>query len=151
MRVLLAVAGLLAATAVSGQVYRWTDSAGKVHYGDKPPVEAKTRELRIPSYDGPVEVRDWGDVLRGKTMPGSGPGLTMYATSWCGYCKQARAYFAQKNIRYTEVDVEKSPEGKQRFKELGGKGVPLIVMGSKTMRGFSVESFEAMAGKQHSR
>ena len=148
MRALLAVAGLLAAMAASGQVYRWTDSTGKVHYGDRPPDEAKARELRIQSYDGPVEVRDWGGVLRGKTVPGSGPGLTMYSTSWCGYCKRARAYFGQKNIRYTEVDVEKSPEGKQRFKELGGKGVPLIVMGSKVMRGFSVERFEAMASKR---
>ena len=148
MRALLAVAGLLAAVTASGQVYRWTDSTGKVHYGDKPPDEATARELRIQSYDGPVEVRDWSGVLRGKTMPGTGSGLTMYATSWCGYCKQARAYFARKNIRYTEVDVEKSPEGNQRFKQLGGKGVPLIVMGNKTMRGFSVESFESMAGKR---
>jgi glutaredoxin len=148
MRALLAAAGLLAAMAASGQVYRWTDSTGKVHYGDRPPDEAKARELRIQSYDGPVEVQDWSGVLRGKTMPGSGPGLTMYSTSWCGYCKRARAYFGQKNIRYTEVDVEKSPEGNKRFKELGGKGVPLIVMGSKVMRGFSVERFEAMASKQ---
>ena len=118
MRTLLAVAGLLAAMAASGQVYRWTDSTGKVHYGDRPPDEAKARELRIQSYDGPVEVQDWSGVLRGKTVAGSGPGLTICATSWCGYCKRARAYFAQKNIRYTEVDVEKSPEGKQRFKEL---------------------------------
>ena len=44
--------------------------------------------------------------------------------------------------------MEKSPEGNKRFKELGGKGVPLIVMGSKVMRGFSVERFEAMASKQ---
>ena len=148
MRTLLAAAVLLAAMSASAQVYRWTDSNGKVHYGDRPPEEAKARELRIQSYDGPVEVQDWSGVLRGKTMTGSGPGLTMYSTSWCGYCKRARTYFAQKNIRYSEVDVEKSPEGNKRFKELGGKGVPLIVMGSKVMRGFSVERFEAMASKQ---
>lgn len=55
MRALLAVAGLLAAMAASGQVCRWTDSTGKVHYGDRPPDDAKARELRIQSYDGPAD------------------------------------------------------------------------------------------------
>ena len=116
-------------------------------YGDKPPADAKSEELRIPSYDGPVEVRDWSGTLRSKAAPAQAPaagaGVTMYATSWCGHCRRAREYFAAKGIGYTEVDVEKSPEGRKRFRELGGRGVPLIVVGSKVMRGFSPERFEA--------
>ena len=141
---------LAAALPAVGQVYKWTDSRGRTQYGDKPPDDVKTQELRIQSYEGAVEVRDWGEVLRGKNVPGTapGPGVTMYATSWCGYCKKAREYFASKGIRYTEVDVEKSPEGERRFKELGGKGVPLIVAGNKVMRGFSAERFETMMAKK---
>jgi thiol-disulfide isomerase/thioredoxin len=123
-RVKIPVAGLLAAMAASGQVYRWTDSTGKVHYGDRPPEEAKARELRIQSYDGPVEVQDWSGVLRGKTMPGSGPGLTMYATSWCGYCKRARAYFAQKNIRTPRLMWRSPPRASSASRSWAARACP---------------------------
>ncbi|HYC37366.1 MAG TPA: glutaredoxin domain-containing protein [Usitatibacter sp.] len=139
---------LVAALPAVAQVYKWTDSKGRTQYGDKPPDDVKTQELRIPSYDGPVEVRDWAGVLHGKTTAGAGAGVTMYSTSWCGYCKRARDYFTAKGIRFTEIDVEKSTEGNRRFKELGGKGVPLILAGGKVMRGFSVERFEAMQRKR---
>lgn len=29
------------------EVYQWTDAEGRVHFGDRPPQEAKARELRI--------------------------------------------------------------------------------------------------------
>ena len=87
----LVLAALLAAALpAAGQVYKWTDSKGRTQYGDKPPDDVKSQELRIQSYEGAVEVRDWGEVLRGKNVAGSGPGVTMYATTWCGYCKKAR-------------------------------------------------------------
>lgn len=137
---------LMLALPAAAQVYKWTDSSGKTHYGDRPPEDAKKQELKIQSYDGPVDVRDWAEVIRGKNVAGAapGPGVTMYATDWCGHCKRARDYFAAKGIRYTEIDVDKSPEGNRRFKELGGKGVPFIIVGRKVMRGFSPERFEAL-------
>ena len=150
MHVLIVVVSLLLALPAFGQVYKWTDSTGKVHYGDKPPEDAKKQELRIriPSYEGPVEVRDWSAVLRRNAPEGGGTAsITMYSTDWCGHCKNARAYFASKGIRYREIDVEKSESGRKEFKELGGGGVPLIIVGDKVMRGFSAEYFEALAKK----
>lgn len=42
-----AVVLALATTAASGQeIYSWKDSAGRVHYSDMPPAEAKVRTLR---------------------------------------------------------------------------------------------------------
>ena len=150
MHVLVAIVSLLLALPAFGQVYKWTDSTGKVHYGDKPPEDARKEELRIriPSYEGPVEVRDWGAVLRRKAPEGGGAmSVTMYSTDWCGHCKNARAYFASKGISYRDIDVEKSESGRKEFKELGGGGVPLIIVGDKVMRGFSAKSFEALAKK----
>lgn len=147
MRIATAFLALLLALPALGQVYKWTDSTGKVHYGDRPPEDAKKQELRIriPSYDGPVEVRDWGAVLRRKAAPGGGlASITMYSTDWCGHCKNARAYFASKGISYRELDVEKSDSARREYEELGGRGVPLIVVGGKVMRGFSAGAFEAL-------
>jgi glutaredoxin len=73
---------------------------------------------------------------------GSTPEVVMYATSWCPYCAQARAYFARAGIAYVEHDVEKSASAKAEFRRLGGRGVPLIVVGREKMNGFSEQGFE---------
>ena len=83
------------------QVYKWTDPSGKVHYGDRPPAEAKTEKVKIEiqSYDGPAQVTNWADVIRRKIPPGAGSSdITMYSTTWCVHCKRARNYFAAKMV-----------------------------------------------------
>ena len=150
MRALLA-SMLVLATAASADVYKWTDERGKTHYGDRPPEEAKAQrvEIHIPSYDGPVQVQDWRAILLRKPAPAAAgvASVTMYSTSWCPHCKRARAYFAEKGIRFTEIDVEKSESGRRDYEALGGKGVPVIVVGEKMMRGFSPEGFERLLRK----
>jgi len=68
--------------------------------------------------------------------------VVMYATSWCPYCAQARAHFADSGIGYVEHDVEQSVAAKAEFKRLGGYVVPLIVVGREKMHGFSEVGFE---------
>lgn len=148
MRSILAPLLLAAlAFAAHAQVYKWTDADGKVHYGDRAPDGAAKQELRIriPSYDGPVQVRDWASVIRTKAAtPPSPQAITMYSTDWCGHCKNARNYFAAKGIQYTDVNVETSESGRKEYEALGGGGVPLIQVGGKIMRGFSAASFEKL-------
>ncbi|SEA14410.1 DUF4124 domain-containing protein [Microbulbifer marinus] len=55
---LLSVLLLASATALAADLYRWVDEDGKVHFGDRPPMEAKAEniegELRpINSADAP--------------------------------------------------------------------------------------------------
>jgi len=132
-RLILAVLALLVAASSAAQVYRWTDENGRVMYGSQPPTSAKAKvvEDRIQSYSAPATTQ----------------AVVMYATSWCGYCAQARAYFAKNRIRYVEYDVEKDAAAKAEFKRLGGRGVPLIVQGGSVMRGFSEQSFEAFIAR----
>jgi mycoredoxin len=67
--------------------------------------------------------------------------VTLYATSWCGYCKAAREFFAANNIPFKEYDIEKSPEGKKLYTALGGKGaVPLIEIRDSVLRGFNEQA-----------
>ena len=74
------------------------------------------------------------------------PEVKMYATSWCPYCARARAYFAKRGVAYTEVDVEKSAEGRAEFRRLGGRGVPLIVVGDQRMNGYSEARLAQLLG-----
>jgi glutaredoxin len=67
----------------------------------------------------------------------------MYATAWCPYCAKARAYFKRTNTAYVEYDIEKSADAHAEFKRLGGRGVPLILVGSEKLRGFNELAFES--------
>jgi glutaredoxin len=67
----------------------------------------------------------------------------MYATAWCPYCAKARAYFKRTNTAFVEHDIEKSADAHAEFKRLGGRGVPLILVGNEKLRGFSELAFES--------
>ncbi len=77
-------------------------------------------------------IQKWG-AIQAYIHP---PQVVMYATSWCGYCAQTRAFLAANHVQYQEYDVEKSAEGKQRFEALGGGGVPLLFINDKSIRGY---------------
>lgn len=155
MRMSPLIAAAAAAAALfapaQAQVFKWTDADGRTHYGDRPPGEASTQEIRIrpTSFDGPAQLRDWSEVLRRKPEAGAAPppGITMYSTEWCGHCRNAREYFKANGIDYTEIDVEKSEAGRREFAAYRGRGVPLIVSGKRTLRGFSPKAFEALRRK----
>jgi mycoredoxin len=35
--------------------------------------------------------------------------LTMYSTTWCGYCRRLKSQMAREGIEYAEVDIEQNP------------------------------------------
>lgn len=68
--------------------------------------------------------------------------VTMYGTSWCGYCAEARQHFISNNIPFVEYDIEKDMQAKKRYDSFGGRsGIPTIIVGKKSMVGFSEEKF----------
>ena len=36
----------------------------------------------------------------------SQPQITIYTTPWCGYCRRARKLLQEKNLLFTEIDIE---------------------------------------------
>ncbi|WP_349971556.1 glutaredoxin family protein [Pseudomonas caspiana] len=69
--------------------------------------------------------------------------VVMYATEWCGYCKQTRRFLDSKGIPFKEYDIEKSDEGRKAYEALGGRGIPLIDVNGTIIRGFSEETILA--------
>lgn len=119
------------------EIFRWMDENGKVHFSDKPPKthSAESIKLKINTYT--AVSYDTSNVDVGKKV-------IMYSAKWCGVCKKASTYFKQKGIKYTEYDIDRSSIGKSQFKKLGGKGVPIILVGKHRMNGFSVAGFEKL-------
>lgn len=122
------------------EVYKWTDEQGRVHYSDKPPASGKAEQvkIRINSYTGPAL------VSREKSSALGPREVVIYTTAWCGYCKKAKAFMDARGVRYREVDVEASESGRQDFARLGGRGVPIILVGAQRMDGFDQAGLEGM-------
>jgi glutaredoxin-like YruB-family protein len=74
------------------------------------------------------------------------PEVVMYATSWCGYCAKARAFFQRNGIRYVEYDVERDAAANRAHRELGGRGVPTIVVGEKVVWGYNERQLAQLLG-----
>jgi len=124
---------LLAAAAQAQQIYRWVDASGRVQYSaEKPPAGAASSlvQPRVSAIGG--------------NAPASRPAVKMYATDWCPYCKQAREYFARNGIPYVELDIEKSEAAKAEHKSIGGRGIPVILVGNERMNGFSEQRMALM-------
>jgi mycoredoxin len=62
--------------------------------------------------------------------------VTMYTTQSCGYCARARRYFDQQGIPYQDHDIEHSQAARRAYQSLGGRGVPVIVIGDRVIHGF---------------
>ena len=55
--------------------------------------------------------------------------LTMYSTSWCGYCRRLKSQLDREGIRYTEVDIEVQPDAADFVMKVnhGNQTVPTVL------------------------
>lgn len=75
--------------------------------------------------------------------------VVLYSTRTCPYCAKARAYFAERKIAYVERDVQADPGAMAQFKQLGGTGVPQVLIGDRRIPGFVPKALdEALARLQ---
>ncbi|MEA3243529.1 MAG: glutaredoxin family protein [Pseudomonadota bacterium] len=118
---------------MAGAIYQWKDANGGVHIGDQPPDPSRAQQIavRVNTYKGSaVEGQE-------NALNGSEKKVVIYTTSHCGYCKKAKAWFGSRGVAYTEYDVENSTKGQRDYKKLGGRGVPIILVGKQRLNGFS--------------
>jgi glutaredoxin-like YruB-family protein len=139
-------------------MYRWVDENGAVTFKDTPPpASGKGRKVKVyqdsdfdpaPPVQPAPAARDsrraaaaaaQSSVPKKERFSGT---VEIYVTAWCGYCKQAQRYMTSRGIPFVAYDIEKDSAARQRHKELGGRGVPLIIIGPNRMSGFSADTLE---------
>ena len=69
--------------------------------------------------------------------------VVLYATDWCGYCKQTKRFLDQKGIAFKEFEIEKGTEARKAYEALGGRGIPLIDVNGTLIRGFDPDEILA--------
>ena len=146
--IFLLLCAAFAGPICAGQLFKWVDEQGNIHYGDHPPENAHLESItgKISSY-GKVSVEPLPSTPSKTASPDStgnvsAKSVVMYSTSWCGFCKQAKSHFRSNNIPFKEYDIEKSPGAAKKFKQLNGRGVPVILIGDQRMNGFDAATFD---------
>jgi len=67
------------------------------------------------------------------------PKVIMFTTPTCSFCNNAKRYFREKNIRFTEVDVARDPKAAEdMLKRTGQRGVPVILINNRPVVGFDI-------------
>ena len=123
---------LCATPIISAKLYTWVDKNGTTQRTFKPPTTE--------------QIADGGQVQPQNVSKQS---VTLYVTSWCSYCKKAKAFFKSKHIAVQIYDIEKDKNAAARKLKLdnGRTGVPFAVIYGVNISGFSPERYEAALKK----
>jgi len=154
----LAIVYMLAAGDVSAEMFKYIDDQGALHFTENLNEIPKKHRHKATvageggsvSYTEPTRANQTTKNEQKSSGEDSTPftgTIKIYMTSWCPACKSALAYVKHNGIAYVAYDIEKDQNANRRFEEFGGNGVPLIVAGNKTMRGFDQRTLERWLGR----
>lgn len=124
--------------------------------GARAPSVAPLRGARGPTVDAPepaVAELERDRELGVEPAPVDEPSLaamrgevdiTMYSTSWCGYCRAARRYLDEHDIHYVDRDIERDARARARMEAINPRGgVPTFEIDGEPLVGFSERGLSA--------
>jgi len=77
-----------------------------------------------------VETNETSETEEREEMTGT---VTMYSTTWCGYCRRLKSQMDREGIAYKEINIEQDPESAAFVEKANGgnQTVPtVLVVGS---------------------
>jgi glutaredoxin-like YruB-family protein len=73
------------------------------------------------------------------------PKVIVFSTPTCTFCNQAKRYFREKNIRFTDVDISRDQSAaRDILKKTGQMGVPVILINNRPIVGFDRNKINQM-------
>ena len=68
-------------------------------------------------------------MVESNSQSGATPDVTMYTTTWCGYCKRLKRMMQDDGINFAEVDIETTPGTAEIVERVnnGNQTVPTLV------------------------
>ena len=153
---LTAIITVLLITLIAGsalaEVYRYTDRSGELHFVDdiaKVPKKYR-KQLENPKPMAEISVMDaapvskrnslQAEVVQSQAKPAVSSSVEVFVTSSCGYCRKMLRFLNEKGIPYTAHDIEKDSGAARAFRELGGRGVPVVRIGSNVVHGYNPDA-----------
>lgn len=122
--------------------YKVVGPDGKITYTDRPPPAQQGKATPVTPRVGaapaaadanlPIELRQ-----AAQRYP-----VTLYGiAASCELCTSARQFLRQRGIPFTEKQVTTPDDANELERVTGGRDVPVLTIGSQTMRGFSSDSW----------
>ena len=69
--------------------------------------------------------------------------ITLYTTPSCSFCRKAKDFFRQNNVRFTEYDIARDQRrADEMVRKSGQMGVPVIDINGKIIVGFNQPEVE---------
>jgi glutaredoxin 3 len=69
--------------------------------------------------------------------------ITLYTTPSCSFCRKAKDFFRQNNVRFTEYDIARDQrKADEMVRKSGQMGVPVIDINGKIIVGFNQPEVE---------
>jgi glutaredoxin len=85
----------------------------------------------------------------------AGSQVIVYGTSWCGWCRKAREFFAGRHVPYIEKDIEADALANSEVKEkcaragMSSRGVPIVDVYGTIIHGYDENGFNrALASRR---
>lgn len=73
----------------------------------------------------------------------SGHRVVLLGTKWCGFCEKTRKHLSGLGVEYADLDIENSEAAAEMHRKLGAKGVPVLLVGDRQIRGFRPNVIDA--------
>lgn len=68
--------------------------------------------------------------------------VDIYTSSSCVYCHEAKEFFQENNIDFTEYNISDDIEARKTLMKKGYRSVPLIVIDGEEILGFDKDEIE---------
>lgn len=118
--------------AQAGEMYRWVDKAGKVHYSDTPPPDVQDVERRKLGATSQTDDLPYEARLAQEKFP-----VTLYVAGGCGApCNQGRSLLNKRGIPFSEKSLNTQQEIDEFYKKSGSTDAPTLEVGKNYLSGF---------------
>jgi len=126
----------------AGEVFRWVDERGGVHYSDHPPPASAKQSTRVKGKANVIDVDK--ETYEARLARERNP-VVLFASDCGPICDQARTHLTQRGIPFATKDPSKEPEIAVELKQLvGALEVPVIVVGKAHQKGFDASSWNSL-------
>jgi arsenate reductase-like glutaredoxin family protein len=96
---------------------------------------------------------DGGEAAPAAPSAAGPPVVTVYGTSWCGACREARRYLSERKIPFADKDIERDPAAARELREKAARlgvptdRVPILDVRGRLLIGFDRARVEALLGQ----
>jgi glutaredoxin len=138
--ILVAILATATVSALAGELYRWVDQSGKVHYGDVPDaVAAKPEQKKFSDSATPDDALPYETRRAKEIFP-----VTLYVADNCKEpCQRARDLLNQRGVPFTEKMLVTQEEVDAFRKMSGAETAPTLSVGRNWLKGFWVDQWNS--------